>query len=495
LTGLARSPVLHNDEVSILAAGYNLFEHGVYGVDMYAGWHGRESIYLEILPLMPWMQGLGSWLWGAGVWQMRLLPVFCGVLTLALAFALARQLGGRLAAALAMLLLLAWQWSPGGVDFFGSGVALVDLARIGRYDILAAPLSFGIMLTWLVARRTDQTWFYLLCGLLIGLAGLAQLYGLFWLAVVVAWCLGERIAWGTSATWRQIMWLFAVALGAMLVWLTLALAHWPEFRAQFGMHQSRFELLDPLFYVNNIITEGQRYFLGFNQPGTFGRLGFWLVVVGLPLALFWLSWRVVRWRERPAFWLLIPCLLLPLLFALLVQKKQFAYLLLVMPLWVVALAWLLAYGWQRARPYTRTAVVVLVGLLLVEGGLAWREFYHTAVTAPSPLPFFATLQEKTPDGRVLGPQTYWLAFPEREYRSFVVPLVLAAEGRDGTDSFVAAMTAVTPDVVLLNPTILAWLADGQYEAEFWQYMTDHQAELVAELPAYDGGVAQIYQLR
>lgn len=492
LTGLARFPTLHNDEVSILAAGYKLFQQGVYGVEMYAGWHGRETIYLEIMPLMPWLQGLGSWLWGVGVWQMRLLPVMCGLLTLALAFALGRTLGGWLAGILAMLLLLAWQWSPGGAEFFGSGIALVDLVRIGRYDILAAPLSLGILLTWLAARRTNRARFYLLCGLLIGLAGLAQLYGLFWLAVVTVWWVVERVGWGTAVSWRQMGLLFLGCLVVMAVWLILAATHWTAFRAQFGMHQVRFDLSNPLFYVNSIKTEGQRYFLGVRQPGTWGRLGFWLVMVALPLSLIWLGRRIVRQYERQAFWLLVPCLLLPVLFALLVEKKQFAYLLLVLPLWAVMMAWWWAHVAQSAR-WKGWAVAGLVTLLVLEGSLAWRQLHVTAVSHTPPAPFFARLAEMTPDGRILGPQTYWLAYPRRTYRSFVLSVVLANSEENQTIS--SAMTAVDPDVVLINPTVLAWLAAGQQEEQFWRFMAEHQAQLVGELPAYDGGMVQIYQLR
>jgi hypothetical protein len=505
LAGLARFPVLHNDEVSILAAGYKLFQQGVYGVDMYAGWHGRDAIYLEIMPLMSWLQGWGSWLWGVGVWQMRLLPVMCGLLTLALAFTLGRILGGWLAGILAMLLLLAWQWSPGGAEFFGSGVALMDLVRIGRYDILSAPLSLGIMLTWLAARRTNRSWFYLLCGILIGLAGLAQLYGLFWLAVVMVWWLGEpflekrigrhrgaRSVDETAAAWRYVPLLFAGSFVVMGVWLVMALAHWPEFWAQFGGHQARFDLTNPLFYVNNIRWEGQRYFLGIQQPGTLGRLGFWLVVGGLPLSLLWLGKRVWRQHDRSAFWLLVPCLLLPMLFALLVQKKQFAYLLLVLPLWSVSLAWGLAH-WGQSGRWQRWAVAGLVVLIVIEGGIAWQQLHTTAVHRADPKPFFIRLEEMTPDGRILGPQTYWLAYPHRSYRSFVLPVVLANPA--DVQTVASAMTAIDPDVVLINPTVLAWLALNGQEEAFWHFMAERQAQLVGELPAYDGGVVQIYQLR
>jgi hypothetical protein len=523
LAHLEKFPPLHNDEVAILAAGYKLFWQGTYGLDMYAGLYGRETIYLEVMPLMPWLQGLGSRLWGVGVWQMRLLPVLCGLFTLSLAFALARTLANRLAGVLAMLLLLAWQWSPGGAEFFSSGISLVDLVRIGRYDILLAPLSLMILLTWLAAHhppqfvvgtsmppgggtainrrlRTRRARLYLLCGVWIGLAGLANLYGLFWLAVVaVYWLVGQKSDFSKKSDFCKTDF-FMLLLGCgsvMSVWLVMVLAHWAEFQGQFGnMHGVRFDLFSPLFYVNNIRAEIQRYSLGIGEPGTWTRLGFWLVIIGLPLSLGWLGWRAVRQKDRHAFWLLVPCLLLPILLALLVQKKQFAYLLLALPLWAVALAWGLAKLGQRRGLSGRAVILLVLGLLVWEGGMAWRQMMATAVHTPSPLPFFADLREQVPgDGRLVGPQTYWLAFPDREYRSFILPLLLSHPRSPDPISLEAAFDQVAPDVVLLTPLVHHWLALQGEEAHFWQIMAAHDAQLVAEFPAYDGGTVQIYELR
>jgi hypothetical protein len=235
------------------------------------------------------------------------------------------------------------------------------------------------------------------------------------------------------------------------------------------------------------------------------RLGFWLVVVGLPLSLAWLGWRVVRQKDRRAFWLLIPCLLLPILLALLVQKKQFAYLLLVLPLWAIALAWGLARLSQR-KWVGQVSVALLLGLLLWEGMMAWRQMITTAVQTPSPIPFFADLREMVPgdsergccnpaaSGRLLGPQTYWPAFPDREYRSFILPLLLSHPRSRDPIPLETALTRIDPDVVLVTPIVNHWLALQDEEAHFWRWMADHNAHLVGELPAYDGGVVQIYQL-
>ena len=58
--------------------------------------------------------------------------------------------------------------------------------------------------------------------------------------------------------------------------------------------QGRFDMLRPSFYLDNLLNEPHRYFLGVRDPATYLRVGFWLVVVGLPASLIWLAW---RWRR------------------------------------------------------------------------------------------------------------------------------------------------------------------------------------------------------
>lgn len=499
LTYLDRWPILHNDEVSLLAAGYQLFSQGVYGLDMQTGWYGREDIYLEVMPLMPWLQGLGSRLWGLGVWQMRLLPVISGLLTVALAFRLARRLAGWRTAVFTLLLLIFWQWAPGDNTFFGSGIALVDLSRIGRYDILLAPFSLSILLAWIAAFHSGKAHLYFLCGFLAGLAGLAHLYGLFWLAAIFIFWLGAGYnsePGARSRQWQQLAVLLIGCFLAMVVWIIVILAHWAQFWQQFGFHQSRFNLSALSFYLNNAMTEGQRYFLGVREPESMVRIGFWLVIIGLPASLVWLGGRVWRRGETAAFWLLVPCLLFPLLFAFLVEKKQFAYLLLVMPLWVIVVAWGLSWLSQSSRLGWRLVSLIVVLLFTAEGIQAIRQMQQQAgITMPA-APFFAELQAVVPaNGRIIGPQTYWLAWPDREYRSFVLMVHLAYAHNPAAISFDTALAQIQPDIMLLTPVVLEWARSEDNEAAFWGYMSRRQAQLIGEIPAYDGGIVQIYQLQ
>ncbi len=182
---LDRLPIVHPDEPWILSPGYKLFTRGIYGSDLFAGFNGMEFIYFEFMPLMSVLQGVSAVLFGVGVMQMRIIPVMLGAITLVLSFALARRIANTTTAVMTMFLLLFWQWAVSGTRLFGSGIPLIDLARIARYDILVAPLGLSALLMWMHARRTHAWRDYFLSGLLAGFAGMAHLYGAFWIAALV----------------------------------------------------------------------------------------------------------------------------------------------------------------------------------------------------------------------------------------------------------------------------------------------------------------------
>ena len=498
--GLDRLPVIHNAETAIAAAGYQLFYQGHYGLDMYTGHEGRETIYLEVMPLMPWVQGVSSWFIGVGTWQMRFVPVLCGVLTLALTYALARQLTNRQTARLALVFLFFWRWSPLGInEFHLTGIPLVDAVRVARYDILIAPLSVAVLWTWLRAQATGQLRLYGLTGMLVGLTGLTNLYGLFWLPALFLLRLSKlTVRPSTFITLLRPM--FVLLSGttlALLPWLLLVATHPTAFASQFSMHSNRFNLLDVQFYRENLLGEGWRYLLGLPWPDGITRLGFWLVVA-LPLVLLGLGVAWSRGRKPHLLPLFIPATLFPLLFALLIQKKVFGYLLLVIPLWSIALAWGVIWLWGRF-PHRGRAGLTLLGLwLIIEGSFALTQLPIQVAQTPAATPFFAQLREIVPqEGVILGPQTYWPGFYDRDYRSMVLVFSLGIPHQ----SALTAMTMIDPDVVIMNPTMVEWLAShdrranppDDFTAEFNQYLQD--AILIAELREPSGEPVWVYQLK
>lgn len=497
--GLDRLPAIHNDETAIAAAGYKLFHQGIYGLDMLSGHEGRETIYLEVMPLLPWLQGASSWLIGVGVWQMRFVPVVCGVLTLALSYALARYLLNRQVAGLVLLILFFWRWSPLSIGpFHLTGIPLVDAVRVARYDILMAPLSVAILWVWLRAQATRRSHLYGLAGILVGLAGLTNLYGLFWLPalLLLILCSRERKS-AITAFARPTFLLLAGAGLAFLPWWLMVATHPTAFVSQFAMHSGRFSLLTGRFYLENILLEGGRYLLGLGRPDMITRLGFWMVAA-LPGVLLGLGYGAVRGRDQRLLPLALPTILFPILFALFIQKKVFGYLLLVIPLWSLALAWGATWLWSQLSRRGRVGLTLLGVWLVVEGSVGLLYLPQQAAQTPAMTPFFAQLRHVVPaEGIVLGPQTYWPGFYDRDYRSFVLAFSLATSYQ----SALTAMNKIDPDVVVMTPMMVEWLAaydhssysSGGFTAEFNHYMAE--AVLLAELQEPSGEPVWVYQLK
>jgi 4-amino-4-deoxy-L-arabinose transferase-like glycosyltransferase len=176
-------PPVGEDEPWIAAAPYKLATQNVLGSDLFAGYFGMERHHYAHMPIYPLAQAAVFKAFGAGVVQMRALPVACGLLLLVLVFVVGRQAGGDRVGAAAVALMVTLRIGAGGA---GTGILLLDRARINRYDI-AVPV-FGLAAFWAFNRAEDArraSW-YALTGAFTALASLSHLYGVFWLPVFVA---------------------------------------------------------------------------------------------------------------------------------------------------------------------------------------------------------------------------------------------------------------------------------------------------------------------
>ena len=121
-------------------------------------------------------------------------------------------------------------------------------------------------------------------------------------------------------------------------WLSLVVSNWGDFVGQLLPSRERFDLLNASFYLNNLMNERHRYFFSNFALTTLTRSGFWLLIAGVPAAALWLNARAVSRRDPKALWLLVPCVIFPVLFALLIQIKTFNYLVSIAPLFAILLA-------------------------------------------------------------------------------------------------------------------------------------------------------------
>lgn len=459
---------------------------------------------------------------------MRFVPVSLGALTLALTYAIARRLAGRIVGTLAMLLMILWQWTPASGPVLNSGVPLVDLSRIARYDILAAWLGLGALWFFVAARETRRRRYDFLSGLLAGLSGLAHLYGLFWIPALlvvtgveglrqvkdsyhevtkaqssqsISSCLPVLVV--KSQAIPGVLMLTGAAL-PWSIWLGYIALNWNDFTGQFQIAQrdGRFQLSDGSFYFGNFLDEWHRYLPTGWHAATPTRAGFWLLAVGVPIALLWLIVRALRHSDRRAMWLAVPVAMLPILFALLVKLKSFNYLISVAPLFAVAIAWPIARWLRSPRRTVRLTAAGLLALVAAQGLSGVMQMQFVASRAPSSEAFFTELRRAVPPkARVLGLPQYWLGLTDREYRSFALPFYLSdpASNRDAI-SFEAALDRIAPQFVLIDPPVIGALTDQSTRrnravtAEFWSYMRRHQARLIRELREPGGTTVLVYRL-
>jgi 4-amino-4-deoxy-L-arabinose transferase-like glycosyltransferase len=501
---LDRFPPLQEDEPWILSPGYKFFSQGIFGSDLFTGYYGMERHYLEFMPLMSLLQGAAARLFGLGVFQMRVVPVALGMLTLVLTYAVALKLGmsSRLTGLFAALLLLFWPWGAGNDRIMSTGIPLVDVSRIGRYDILVPPLGLAAWWFWLRARSTGRNRDDFLAGLLAGMTGLAHYYGLFWIVALLLPLLLERLFFTHQPVFRSMGQIVAGASVPWLIWIFIIASNWDDYKGQLILSRGTFKPLSLSFYVENILNERHRYALGVGETETMIHPGFWLIALGVPAALVWLWRRAVRLRDRQALWLLVSCLMFPFLFALLVKIKRLSYLVTVAPLFAILVAALLARLFEARRGAYRTVVVLIIGLTVFQGAWAIVRMQRTANQAVAPRQIFSELRQVVPSSaRVLGRETYWLALADRQYRSFYLPLLLSDPERHGNPiPFAEAMKLNAPDFVLLDATTMQNLLDrsrpmmSAYHDEFWAYMKQHKARLIREIPENGGMPIQVYQL-
>ena len=498
LIHIDRSPPLHDDETWILSPGYKFLSHGIFGSDMFTGLHGMEDHYIQFMPLMPVMQGASMLLGGIGAFQMRFVPVVLGTLTVALTFAAGRKLVSPWGAIVATLFVMVWPWTSPGDLTYTTGIPLFDITHIARYDILTPVFGLTAFLLFIHARRTLRLRYDFLAGTFGGLAALSQSYGLFWVAALALALIVDSVIFTKQSTFHPLLALLLGTAITCLPWAIVLALYWHDFLNQQLIQPERFDLLNVHFYLSNLLSEPRRYFYG--SPRLIPA-SVWLLI-GIPAALAGLVVRVAQRRVRHECWLLTLCIVLPLLFAVLLQPKGPAYLPSIAVLFALLIAWLILHLFQTRRRILRIATIVVSIATLVEGAFTVGAMHVAATNRPSPMNLMVGLRQLVPTPvRILGKPPYWLAFPYSSYRSLALVLLISNPARNPEPvSFDAALNGVAPDVVLLDAdtegafaraSTPMWLTDGE---QFWAYMRRHDAQLIAILHDNYGKPLKVYRL-
>jgi hypothetical protein len=506
LRGLDALPLVREDEPWQAAPGYSWWTRGIYGSDLFRDFAHMDEHYYLFQPTFSLVVGAAAHFWGLGLYQLRLVPVMLGTLTLCLTYALGTKVRGPLTGGAAAWLLLLWRWSP-SQPLLASGVLLLDQSRIARYDALVPVWGLAAWYVCMAARTRRSVSIYWVAGGFIGLAGLAHLYGLFWLPA-----LGLGLLWDSRQGvrgWRKgLRPLGMMTLGVVVVWLPWLLyiaGGWADFVSQTSNYAARFDVLNVRFYIDNLVREPQRYGLGrtllaqaLTQPGV------WLLVLGVPAAEAWL-WR--RALDHPALRILwVPALIMPTMFGWLLQFKIPGYLLSVAPLFALLIAEAAIAFWRTGRR-GRGLLLAATVIVALDGGAGMAAQQVAASKATAYYEFMAEVRAIVPQpARVLAMSQYWPALAQNDFRSYADIFFLTnPEYTPEPMNIEQALQQVEPDVIILDSILGDVMARGddparsdpysrEFALRFHAYMDRHNAREVGRVSDATFGTLVIYRV-
>jgi len=274
---------------------------------------------------------------------------------------------------------------------------------------------------------------------------------------------------------------------------------------QLYQQEGRFQLVQPAWYLQNLLAEPRRYSPGLGPLGWrwLTRVGFWCAAVGLPLAVAALCLRAIHRGDAAARALVLPLIMLGLLYALLLRSKVQSYALTLVPIAALCGAWGLAELWLRAGR-GRWALAALVLAIVAEGSWQIEALEAIALQSTPYEQFVSRVRAEVPAGtRVLGKTLAWFGLYDHDFRAIWVPLRWTDPDlvREPVPLDVA-LDRVGPDVVLVDQRLResfgseagpASSADD-VSSRFWGWMERRGARLLARIDDTTYGTMDVYQV-
>jgi hypothetical protein len=143
------------------------------------------------------------------------------------------------------------------------------------------------------------------------------------------------------------------------------------------------------------------------------------------------------------------------MFVVLLKVKSLNYMIALWPLAALLLAWLGIWLWDRGRVLMHVALVTLLGLIIVDGGIQVARVQSRARQV-TPYDFYESEVARCipPGSLVLGLQRYWLGLRQYRYRSWLLPIdatnPLYSDHPIGLDE---ALDRLNPGVILVDRDI------------------------------------------
>ncbi|NJN95702.1 MAG: hypothetical protein HC875_17115 [Anaerolineales bacterium] len=197
------------------------------------------------------------------------------------------------------------------------------------------------------------------------------------------------------------------------------------------------------------------------------------------------------------------------LFAFLLSFKTFSYLAMLWPLFALVIAAGFLHLWQAPTPRRWwRPVLALLFLAGMAEGIVTSVRFHAAARQLTPYQTFtdAIAVQLPPQSRVMGLQHYWLglAAHHQNYQSILVPIFWTNPNYVSQPfSFIQAVQMKPPQIILLDQIMLDFLAETaqpdhplhQLGQDFWTYLAERQARLIARIDDPTYGRLQIYELK
>jgi 4-amino-4-deoxy-L-arabinose transferase-like glycosyltransferase len=516
LPGLANAPLTHQDESWISSPAANLALHGVYADPRFKGFAGQEQAYFGFPPLYPLMLALIFKVAGVGLVQARLLSVACGLACLLLTYVVAVQIfpkqrvAGSHLGLLAVTLLLTWHLIEAGPANFLSGVPLLDQGRVVRYDVLVPVFGLAAWWLYLYNRPLESKFYYLLAGVLCGLAGLAHLFGLFWLPVLLVVLLVDK-GWQTfrsTAPWLLV----GGAVFAWIPWLIYCLSNWEAFTEQGLEYQNQFRLTSFGFYSANLLNEPRRFWIGAGWGVNNLQFGYspagWLLVLTLVALLVYLFSAPLRANLKT---LLVPLVAQLFFFALLLENKTVTYAITLWPLLALLAAWVIlrlcktgADGQNWKARLRRAALLLLVGAVVVQGALGWARLAEARNSFTPYQTYLDRVAALIPPGsRVIGLHDYWLGLNQFPYHAISTAFFRAEPGYSRVPvSFEKALDELDGNVLLFDRNLQSFLDETsspqslryRQGQDLLRWMKNHSATLLGKVDDPYYGLMLVYRL-
>jgi 4-amino-4-deoxy-L-arabinose transferase-like glycosyltransferase len=368
---------------------------------------------------------------GLGIPQARATSAVAGVATVIVVFFLALELGGPYCAVLAGLLL--------ATDTF-----LVVASRTARPEAYTVFFCWLALLLYARAIRRESAWVALAAGLILGVACLNHPLGLPFVLAIGVFLLA-RYGW---RIWRQpVAWALVLGVAAPAVpyamWCFSDPAHAACFRDVYLSKTG-----EPM--AERIVGEASRWSdfigLGSQRVATGLRIPVRLHVALALIAAFWYLLRTRRDLFGPAATLFV---LNALWWVYLVNKGP-RYLVMLSPLFALALGWVVAQSRGRSWEKAAMAVFALVMLTQVGSNAYWLYKYRRA-EYPA---LESRLRSVIPaHASVYGATTFWLALHDRTYYAY-----------DRT-KWDYALEKLKPEYLILNDRVMVH-GSGQGEDDF-----------------------------